>query len=284
MGNSLINSQNDAELKAKYNPEGSQLRQIQYRELDILIEFDRICRIHNIDYWLDSGTLIGAVRHGGFIPWDDDIDICVLKKDWKKLEKAMKESVGEDYEYSGYGKKSKLPHPRLYDKYASVKRKLKGRDVIADESLWLDVLLMEPGSLITKRVIENTYGKCLRRVWNYMDDGRFKHSIALIAYPFTFVFKLIISGLCYAFHSNTLVHCYGNALYSIRKKSEIFPLSEIEFEGRMFKAPYDVDAYLKRIYGNYMEIPSSDKIEDHCFLEYKVDTQPREDCMTFHKI
>ncbi|MBR5957646.1 MAG: LicD family protein, partial [Salinivirgaceae bacterium] len=94
----------NSELRAKYNPEGSQLRQIQNRELDILIEFDRICRKHNIDYWLDSGTLLGAVRHGGFIPWDDDIDVCVLKKDRKRLRKAMNTSLSQDYEYSEYGR------------------------------------------------------------------------------------------------------------------------------------------------------------------------------------
>lgn len=280
----MIEEEINTRLRAKYNPEGSQLRQIQYRELDILIEFDRICRKHNIDYWLDSGTLIGAVRHGGFIPWDDDIDICVLKKDWKRLEDAMKESLSNNYQYSGYGKKSHLPHPRLYDKYASVKRKLKGQTVVADESLWLDVIFLESATRRAKIILEKTYGKCLRRVWKNFDDGKVKRAIAIVAYPFTIILKSIISGWCRLFYSETLYSSFGNNFVFERQKSEIFPLREIEFEGHSFKAPYDVDAYLKRIYGNYMEIPTADKIEDHCFLEYKVDTQPRIECMTFHKI
>ena len=280
----MIEEEINTRLRAKYNPEGSRLRQIQYRELDILIEFDRICRKHNIDYWLDSGTLIGAVRHRGFIPWDDDIDICVLKEDWKRLEDAMKESLSSNYQYSGYGKKSHLPHPRLYDKYASVKRKLKGQSVVADESLWLDVIFLESATRWAKKILEKTYGKCLRRVWKNFDDGKVKRAIAIVAYPFTIILKTIISDWCRLFHSETLYSSFGNNFVFERQKSEIFPLSEIEFEGRMFKAPHDVDAYLKRIYGNYMEIPSEDKIEDHCFLEYKVDTQPRTESMTFHKI
>ena len=64
-------------LRAKYNPEGSELRRLQMRMLDILIVVDEICRRHDIPYWIEGGTLLGAVRHGGFIPWDDD---CIDEK------------------------------------------------------------------------------------------------------------------------------------------------------------------------------------------------------------
>ena len=77
-------------LRSEYNPDGSILRTVQLNLLDILIEFDRICRKHHIDYWLEYGTLLGAERHGGFIPWDDDLDVSILKKDKKRLERAIK--------------------------------------------------------------------------------------------------------------------------------------------------------------------------------------------------
>lgn len=67
------------ELRQRYNPDGSLLRRQQMRMLHILVEVDKICQRHNIRYWLSSGTLIGAVRHGGFIPWDDDLDIEMMR-------------------------------------------------------------------------------------------------------------------------------------------------------------------------------------------------------------
>ena len=83
-------------LREKYNPDGSILRQHQLKMLDILIIIDRICKKHGIKYWISDGTLLGAVRHGGFIPWDDDLDIQMMRKDFKHFIKIISEELPEN--------------------------------------------------------------------------------------------------------------------------------------------------------------------------------------------
>ena len=86
----------DCELRKRFNPDGSLLRRQQLRMLELLEVIDVICRKHQIPYWLSYGTLIGAARHKGFIPWDDDLDIEMLRSDYLRLLKVLPQELPEN--------------------------------------------------------------------------------------------------------------------------------------------------------------------------------------------
>ena len=76
------------------------LRDLQLKSLDVLKEFIRICEQNNLNYWVDAGTLLGSVRHQGFVPWDDDLDVSLTKDDYQKFKKIVEKELSENFYFS----------------------------------------------------------------------------------------------------------------------------------------------------------------------------------------
>ena len=85
------------------------LRACQLKQLSILEEVDRICKKHGIGYWLDGGSLLGAVRHGGFIPWDDDFDIALPRDDYEQFLALAKEKLSDRYLLMNFEENNNYP-------------------------------------------------------------------------------------------------------------------------------------------------------------------------------
>ena len=267
----MIDANLQEQFRKQYNPDGSQLRIIQLNLVGILKEIDRVCKKNNIAYWIDFGTLLGAVRHGGFVPWDDDLDIGIFRKDYNKFRKCMLQELKQPYILNDYklNRDHKIPFMRIVNRNFWVARKYDENHQPLFENAWVDVFPIDNGTLPMKYFFEATYGKCLRRVVRQLDDGKLKLIVSYLLLPLFTVLLFVSKKYCSIVHPESYVLDYGVNFKPLRIKSEILPLSEIEFEGVVFAAPANIDAYLRRFYGDYNQIPPEESRRTHKFFDIK---------------
>lgn len=256
----MIDDITQKRLRAKYNPEGSPLRVHQLKMLEMLKYFDSICKKNDIKYWLSSGTCLGAIRHGGFIPWDDDMDIEMLRSDYLKLVEVFKET--DDYILQTW-KNDKyycLSFAKMRDKNSKIYNSL-----FKYKGVFIDILVLEKSpkflSLLT------CYSRnILWKVYTFVKQGKkFSWLFTLLKFMFFNIMIPIcrfLSKISNCFFNNKYRHTLGTGwVNNTRFLNEILPTKNIDFEGVQLPIPNNYDKYLKRIYGNYMEIPQIENIQ-----------------------
>ena len=248
---------------SKYNSEGTTLRRAQLRMLEILVEIDKICCKHNIQYWLDSGTLLGAIRHDGFIPWDDDLDIAVLRKDYKKLRKALQEELPEQFVIQDWTTEKKYPI-----KFGKVRDRKSyyytnnWDDKVKENGIFIDIFSVEKGNSKLKKIADFLYKRAFRRI-RRDTEKKYEIFIAYLIWPLACVL-VCIARLLALLTSDQMVYAYGTtAMQNEFSKNDIFPLQQIQFEGLQFYSPKNPNGYLTSLYGNYMTIPIEKDRETH---------------------
>lgn len=256
----MIDAELQQSLRERFNPEGSMLRRQQLRMLDILLYVDKVCKEHNIRYWLSSGTLLGAVRHGGFIPWDDDLDIEMLREDYEKFLKVFPENkdyalqtIQNDPNYFlGFAKVRDL-HSQISEFDMDKYYKYRG--------LFVDVFSLER----IPRIVSRIYGKMFKILRAFsLKVGNNKKVFWLVkSLQKVLLYSARISRPIFKPFTQKLRHSYGSVFWKERNVEDLFPLCEIEFEGYLFPAPKNSDRYLKTIYGDYKKIPDISVIETH---------------------
>lgn len=251
------------ELRKKYNPEGSDLRKMQKRMLEILVEVDKICRKHGIQYWLEGGTLLGAVRHGGFIPWDDDIDIQVLKKDYLRLIQNLKAELPKEFVIQTNGEDSAYywTSAKVRDTKSTIKELWKYDECYKYRGLYIDIFPVDQLNKNAVRVIASLHYRIICQVYKIRKNN-FSLGDWLIKQE-----KYWGQKICFCiekiFPSSMYNYSWGR-YYSLNcLKEELFPLREVIFEGHSFYAPHDVDAYLKKVFGDYMSLPDEQNRTGH---------------------
>ena len=258
------------DLVAKYNPDGSQRREIQLRMLGMLNYIVDACNVLGIDYYLDGGTLLGAVRHGGFIPWDDDMDIVIDVKDIKRLEKYL--LAHPDPKYFLQNRKTDKGYYngwcKLRDRYSSsvyVGESLEvsnQQKTIQNTGVAIDIFQYSD-HVITwmNKIIHGFHRRVTLRylvgkktlLANFL-SGVTYHILCPIANTLGLIFS----------NKKTIAHdyCSCNTVHRFMK-DKVYPLSTIEFENRRYKAPKDVDYYLRTLYDNYWCLPPEEERHHH---------------------
>lgn len=233
-------------------PARGQFREFQLANLKILKSIDAFCRKHKIRYWMDYGSLLGAVRHRDFIPWDDDIDISMLRQDYDKFyETFNSENKDTDLEvvrYSGTNGSSNM-------------LKVKNKNI---PELWVDIfsydlydrkinILADKITLtqqVRKIICQNRIplkGHSVEELHSHMRKVYFE-KILQDKQPAPENLKPDVFPGCEFLHGPKY-----NFFYDYET---IFPLKTIEFCGYKFYAPHDPDIYLTAAYGDYMSYPA----------------------------
>lgn len=252
-------------LREKFNPDGSMLRKHQLRMLAILEVVDAICTKHKLTYWLCGGSLIGAIRHEGFIPWDDDIDIEMPIKDYKKFIKYCDIELPNEYRLQNH-KTDKLyfsPYTKVRDLNSELHEKT-GIDVFYKyKGAFVDVFPVTSCNKIMYKLSRVIQLNLLIRPAKYVQIKVFHYFLIPIYYMVTCIFSLfnLIDKLI---GSKGISAVYGATFYIPSfDKNRIIPVKRTLFEGKEICIPNDPDYCLKLQFGDYMKIPPIDKIEVH---------------------
>ena len=273
------------------------LKEIQKIELDILIYLDKVCKENNIKYYLSSGTLLGAVKYKGFIPWDDDIDVILMRDEYLKLMDVLKNDNEGRYKLlSIYNSKDYYyPFAKLVDSDTVLTENSKK---INGMGIYIDIVPMDgyPDSNTLKhissvRIIRNLMVRrfriknCIRDKFNYMSFTKEKVKFKLfkdliysfidyISLPlgYNFWVKIFDKKISkYDIHKCDYIGVRtGN--FGVREaflKEDIIEQDFYEFEGMKFTSFKNYDLYLRSKFGDYEKDPEeSQKVTHHQYEAY----------------
>ena len=269
--------------------EKTQLDELHDVQVEILDEIVRICENNRITYYLVGGTLLGAVRHEGFIPWDDDLDIGMPRKDYEKFKKICKKELNSKYY---------LQDISTDKKYWQNFLKIRKNNTLFDETM-IENIETHKGIFVDIFPYDNLnkFGKLFNLKWIIIKNlsqfclyyrGVFKKD-RVNHFTFCKLFRIFgmhnILKFCTLFmktcknkNSKYLVTYAGS--YPKEKetfeRSWILPTKKIEFENKMYNCPNNSDIVLKTVYGDYMTLPPEDKRITHLPKKILFDTKGNE--------
>jgi lipopolysaccharide cholinephosphotransferase len=246
-----------------------ELRKMQLIQVDILTEFDRVCRENNITYILDAGTMLGAARHKGFLPWDDDIDIRMLRSEYDRFSEIADKELGNGVYFQTY--KNDKYYPWLYSKLrmSGTRAVRVGQENIPmKDGVWVDIFPCDGvpsnakefrkrsrAALICRKIL---YARVARDSAGKLSQRLFWKCVCLI--PKSVAYR-VAENLSRKYNETNCTKV-GSLGWHAAKDTNGFDikwfqeLTDVEFEGKMCMAPKDWDGFLRHSFGDdYMTPP-----------------------------
>jgi len=281
-------------LKELSKEESNKLKKVL---LEMMQDVHNACKIYSIGYSLHGGTALGAIRHNGFIPWDDDLDIVMMRDDWERFKQVFDDALGESYILEGpnYGnKETKTYMGKIYKKGTKL-IELQDLNTPFEKCIYIDVFIFENVSdnrfvrkmdafisdflkAVTTSQIYYLYPNLLMETYmgQTIKSKVYYKLRRFLGFLFSFISHKRLVGIFDNFvsrHPNTTKYITvptGREYYmgEILPRSSWAPLQLIKFEDRLFFCQSDIVGYCRKHYGStYMELPPEGKRERHFCVE-----------------
>ena len=258
------------------------LRKVQLAQLEMAKKVKEICDANEIKYFLDGGTLLGAVRHHGFIPWDDDLDIGMLRKDYDRFISIAQSALGDQYFLQTCDTDDHYWHPfAKIRKIGTIYREEGSRGVWIHNELFIDIFPFDcfPNSRIKLKIMRTKIKVCWKVLalrtgfYPWLTNNVFAKKLVSIISREKIKKKYMTAMTSYNERGTKDVDVETGPLAGRHLlPSDCFEDTvDLLFEGEYFKCPKGYQEVLKRYYGDYMTLPPEEKRKNvHGVIEVKI--------------
>ena len=253
-----------SKLRQKYSPDGSPLRELQLLLFEEVKFLDKICKENGLTYFLTGGSALGAVRHQGFIPWDDDMDIALFEDDYKKLVKILLETESDQYVL--HCRKTDFNYTFGFPKYRAKEGNFLGcfppRGILYKyKGYGIDVFCVSKHSYVRSWLCAKARAALLNGMYRIKNE-KARRVVTKINWLIYDCFQPLTWPLDIFKKKDEMHYDLGKGVpYHHMRYSEVFPVKYVPFEGAELPIPGNADAFLTRIYGDYMQLPSEEQIK-----------------------